>query len=177
MQNPSQPRWQQRPSNPHKQTYKFPQWNDLPRPLPNLPKEKHPSILLSQAVGRFRKAEDLRLQAAHLLAQAKEETLRGEQLEQRARRWHQDRARQRFRVQEAAWVAAEERRAEERKALAQQAAARAEVTRVEEARKRAAEAHRAQVEAAVAAAVVAVEAEIHREAHHPLQECRVRFQV
>ena len=177
MQNPSQPRWQQRPSNPHRKTYKFPQWNDLPRPLPDPTKGKLPSTLLSQAVERFRKAEDLRLQAAHLLAQAKEEVARGEQLERRACRWQQDLARGRFRAQEAAWVAAEERRGEERRALARQAAARAEAQRVEAARKQAVEAHRAQVAREEAAVVAAVEAAIHQGVHHRQGERRVRFQV
>ena len=170
MQNPSQPRRQQRPSNPYKKTYKFPQWNDPPRPLPDPTKGKLPSTLLSQAVERFRKAEDLHLQAAHLLAQAKEEVAWGEQLERRACRWQQDLVRGHFRAQEVAWVAAEERWGEERRALARQAAARAEAQRVEAARRQVAEVHRARAIQEVAVAAVV-------EARHPLQERRVRFQV
>ena len=178
MQNPSQPHWQQQPSNPHKKTYKFPQWNDPPRPLPDPTKGKLPSTLLSQVVERFRKAEDLCLQAAHLLVQAKEEVARGEQLEQRAYRWQQDLAQGRFRAQEAVWVAAEEHRGEERWALARQAVAQAEAQQVEAACRQAAEVHRARViqEAAVVAAVEA--AAIHwAEARHLQEGRRVRFQV
>jgi len=120
-----------------------------PRASPHHLKNTSPRHLLFEAGDRFRRAEELRLQAAHLLVRAKEESERGRRLQDQALQWQQDLELQRFRVRQAALQAAEQRRAEAQRAEVHQQVIRAEVQRVEEEARRELAAHQAREDRAV----------------------------
>jgi hypothetical protein len=118
------------PPRPSKTLHPNPPQYLPPRASPHHLKSKNPRHLLLEAGDRFRRAEELRLQAAHLLVRAKEEAERGRRLQDQALQWQQDQELQRYRVQQAVLQAAAQRRAEAQRAEAHQQVIRAEVQRV-----------------------------------------------